>query len=175
MKQGEHADERSKVLGSLTALPKKILAMHGHENLTEFVLHDLASEGCLNFQRAAYFVDNPDFNCVKGVVGLNRQEMTDAPADIWQDSTQFSECMRQAPFNQLVRKVYRPSLYLAGGSDESIAQKLAADIQMPHYHYCSWNTKHNNHGVLVYEPVKDDVCKNAVQDGACLLGLCPVF
>lgn len=172
-------DERSKVLCSLNALPRKILGLHGQENLTEFVLHDLAAADCFNFHRAAYFVDNPDFDCLKGIVGFNRQEVGGVSSDVWQDADRFSERMRGSAFNQRVRNFERPSLRRIGSPDEVIARELADGIEMPHYHFCSWDTKHQNHGFLIYEPVEEDkhreIALPFVKDAACLLGLCPIF
>ena len=172
-------DERSKVLCLLNALPRKILGLQGQENLTEFVLHDLAGADCFNLHRAAYFVDNPDFDCIKGIAGFNRQEIEGLPSDVWQDADRFSERMRSSVFNQRVRKLERPSFRRIGSTDEEIARELAEGIEMPHYHFCSWDTKHNNHGFLVYEPVEEEKHRTLtsfyVKDAACLLGLCPIF
>ena len=167
------------VLCSLSSLPRKILALHGKENLTEFVLHDLAGEGCFNFQKAAYFVDNPDFDCIKGVAGFNKQDIKELSFNIWDEADSFSERMRQSLFNTQVRAIQRPSFRRMGSSDEIIAKELASGIGMPNYQYCSWDSKHRNHGILLYEPADEnhhqEHSKPYVQDGACLLGLCPVF
>ena len=75
MANHDHLDRRHNVLHHLTHLPRKIVSLNGAENLTEFVLHDLCQSRCFNLPKAAYFVNNPDFNCIKGVAGVHADEL----------------------------------------------------------------------------------------------------
>lgn len=62
------------VLVCLSCLPHKMLSVHGLSNATEFVLHELCQSSCFNLKKAAYFVDNPDFDRLQGVAGFNKEE-----------------------------------------------------------------------------------------------------
>ena len=42
--------------------------------MSEFVLHDICNPNCFNLQKAAFLVDNPDFDCLKGVAGFSADE-----------------------------------------------------------------------------------------------------
>jgi predicted SprT family Zn-dependent metalloprotease len=67
--QKQHA-----LLSNLVQLPHKIVQLHGNEYLPEFVLHELSHEQCFDLSKVAYFVDNADFNCMKGVAGIDRAD-----------------------------------------------------------------------------------------------------
>jgi hypothetical protein len=156
----------------LNKLPRKILALHDRENITEFVLHDLCNANCFNFKKAAYFIDNPDFDCLKGIAGFSLQEAYPL-SDVWENPEDFTRHMNQAPFNQKVRGYQGSSLRKQGKQDESIVTDLAAQFELPKLFY-GWQMKHDNHGLLIYEAhekVPDDYLIN----GVCLLSFCPIF
>ena len=66
----EEAGRHYTILNTLSKLPRKMLSLKGQENVTEFVLHELCHKNCFNLDKAAYFVDNPDFDCLKGMAGF---------------------------------------------------------------------------------------------------------
>ena len=66
-----------------------MLSCDNVENMIEFVLHCLCSEDCFNMPKAAYFVDNIDFNCLKGIAGYNHLEKYKEPG-IWSKPENFS-------------------------------------------------------------------------------------
>src|ERR1700691_4148672 len=103
MEHYEQLQRQCKMLSCLAALPKRILSLHGEDNVTEFVLHDLCHQDCFNLNKAAYFVDNPDFNCSKGVAGFSRDEPFNECEVIWSKADAFSEHMKKSAFNQRVR------------------------------------------------------------------------
>ncbi len=165
------------ILNHLTTLPQKVLSLHGVENIniTEFVLHDLCNKGCFNLQKAAYLVDNPDFNCLKGVAGFSSQEAYDKDV-IWETPELFMQHMYKAPFNQKVRSIMHPSMAKSRKSDEETTAIIGDYLGLAKPSFCSWQMKHDNHGILIYEieascPVSSDILKN----GACLLGFCPIY
>jgi hypothetical protein len=167
--------KKNTILNHLTTLPQKVLALHGVENVTEFVLHDLCNHNCFDLQKAAYLVDNPDFNVLKGIAGFSAQE-TFSHDVIWETPELFMEHMKQAPFNQKVRTIWQPSMHKVGKSDQEVTQIVADYLGLVKPAYCSWQMKHDNHGILIYEeqlqcPVPSDLLKN----GACLLGFCPIY
>jgi hypothetical protein len=164
------------MLCHLNALPRKIVQLHGIDNATEFVLHDLCQERCLNFNKAAYFVDNPAFNVTQGIAGFSRQEAF-LKDDVWHDPKEFSDHMQVSPFNQKVRKLTRNSLMHTDEGHKELAAELAHDLGYAHHDFCTWPIKHTNHGFLVYEKAheQDRVPHEIVINGLALLSFCPVF
>jgi len=177
MKRDEVSECRIKILHSLSRLPQKMLTAHGRENVTELVLHELANNGCFNFLRAAYLVDNPDFDCLKGVAGFCQAESYQpAGSDVWQDVEKFSNHVQSSPFNQKVRGLIRPSFRRRGASDKEVAGALAGELGMQDHAFHMWDIRNDNHGLLVYETsVKDMHDLEDLLSGASLLSFCPVF
>jgi hypothetical protein len=168
----------SHVTDHLRKLPRKMLGIHGIDNVTEFVLHELCGKSCFNMKKAAYFIDNPDFNCLKGVVGVSYDEIH-AIGDIWSKPKEFSHHMNQSLFNQQVRSFSSFSNKKRTDSYDHIIENLAHDLGFDKYTLYSWEMKHNNHGFLLGEnddeetehgPINEDI----VLDGLSLLSFCPV-
>lgn len=177
MKRDDLLQRQHEMLTCLSHLPKKILALHDKDNVTEFVLHDLCHEHCFNLNRAAYFVDSPDFNCVKGVAGFCRSEAYANCESVWEKPEEFSVHMQSAPFNQRVRGISRCSIRKSEEKDEVLAQELARDLGFKNYDLCSWGMKHDNHGFVLLEKAchEDKFADEYVLDGLSLLSFCPVF
>ena len=177
MKSEKMIHNHTHVVDNLRRLPRKILSLHGLENVTEFVLHELCSKSCFNLKKAAYFIDNPDFDCVKGVVGVSNMELHEIE-DIWSSPDSFTQQMTLSPFNQHVRSFIYESHKKNGKSYEDMAKSIAYELGINEYGFYSWDMKHNNHGFLVCEKntidpqehPQDDI----VIDGLCLLSFCPV-
>jgi hypothetical protein len=162
---------------SLFWLPRKMIALHGNENVSEFVLHELCQPRCFNLKKAAYFIDNPDFDCLKGVAGINQDEMI-AFDDVWQKPEEFSLYMRQSPFNQKVRSLNRSSAKKTSfEADKDLAIDVAHELGIANIGYCSWTSKHDNHGILVFEKNTDQgqVDKEELLNGFSLLSFCPIY
>jgi hypothetical protein len=176
MKRPESLDKHYDVLHKLSCLPRKMLTLHGSENITEFVLHELCNESCFDLLKAAYFVDNPDFDCFRGVAGLSRAQ---APRsfDVWKDIAKFSDHMKSSEFNQQVRSLSRCSLKKEDRSEKELAATIAKDLGMKHYNVCSWTMKHDNHGLLIYEKAQDNhqIDEEHLLNGLSLLSFCPIF
>ena len=141
------------VVDNLRRLPRKMLNLHGLDNVTEFVLHELCGKNCFNLQKAAYFIDNPDFNCLKGVVGVSSAELHDIE-DIWTSPDAFTQQMVESPFNKQVRAFLAESHKRNGEPYEKTAQAIAHELGLNNYGFYSWDMKHNNHGFLVCEKMK---------------------
>lgn len=167
----------NRMLNCLSGLPRRMLALHGIDNVTEFVLHDLCQEHCFNFNKAAYFVDNPDFNCTKGVAGFSRQETFGKNDAIWEDPQGFSQHMQASSFNQKVRQMGRCSLKKIDDGHKTMAEQMASDLGFSNYAFCSWSMKHDNDGFVLYEKadVADTFADNHLLNGLSLLSFCPVF
>ncbi len=172
----ELVDKQYKMLKFLSHLPRKIIDLHGVDNATEFVLHDLCHEDCFNLKKAAYFIDNPDFNCTKGVAGYSRQEPYEG-ANIWESPQAFSNHMKSSSFNGKVRQLNRCSLKNVHDMHAQLAQELAHDLGFANYGYCTWRMKHDNDGFVVYEKAIADetFADEYLVNGLTLLSFCPVF
>ncbi len=167
----------SRVIDRLRRLPRKMLLLHGLDNVTEFVLHELASKDCFDLKKAAYFIDNPDFNCFKGVAGISNTEISGIE-DIWVSPDAFTKSMTASPFNQHVRSFTYKSHKKNDELYEKVANDLANELGLECYDFYVWDMKHDNHGFLVCE--KNDVSlqeklhDDIVIDGLSLLSFCPV-
>ncbi len=160
----------------LAGLPRKILQLHGRDNVTEFVLHELSGKECFNLERIAYVIDNPDFNCLKGVAGYCQPEAYHAKESIWQEADTFSEHMKKSAFNKKVRHLSKPSHVKQGVSDKQIVKEVAHELGFGHPSFYAWTMKHDNHGILVYEKADDKPCDcDYLLEGLCLIGFCPIF
>src|SRR5689334_18968556 len=103
MELHERLKKERDILNYLNHLPRKMLKFSQEDNISEFVLHALCCQDCFNVDKAAYFVDNPDFDCLRGIAGFSRSEAYPDSYHIWEKPQQFSSHMRTAPFNQQVR------------------------------------------------------------------------
>ncbi len=77
----EHHKSGGDLLRQVTQIPTRILKNHDLHGLSSLLLHHLSSDECFNLSKAAYFVDNPDFDQLVGVAGFARDEA--AQCDIW--------------------------------------------------------------------------------------------
>lgn len=162
-------------LRMLNGIPKNMIQMHGTENMSEFVLHSLCCPGCFNLRKAAYFVDNPAFDCLKGVVGYDQNEAFDPSANIWSHGDAFTQHMSNSPFNQKVRNCLQYSCKNCDTPDEHLMQNIARDLGMDTFNYCTWSMKHDNHGYLIYQKNDDEHEHEELINGLCLLSFCPIF
>jgi hypothetical protein len=177
MKHLDILQKQNRMLKHLSSLPRQIMRLQGAENVSEFVLHDLSHEHCFDFDKAAFFVDNPDFNCTKGVAGFSRKEVFGKCEAIWDNPQEFTRHMKASSFNTHVRSLMRCSLKKGEEAHHELADTLAKDLGFKHYAFCSWDMPYDNHGFIVYE--QGQACDIATQedifDGLSLLGFCPVF
>lgn len=168
-------DQGYVVLDRLCCLPQKMLALKNNDNVSEFVMYELCSH-CFGINRAAYFVDNPDFNCLKGVAGYSREEPFEIKEDIWANPKSFSDYMQKAEFNQQVRKFQHPSVKKHERSDDEIVEEIAKTLGLGQHGYYAWDMKHDNHGIFVYEKSDEVLCdEDYLKSGLSLLGFCPVY
>jgi len=164
------------VLMALSHLPRKMVSIHGQENASEFVLHDLCAANCFGLQKAAYFIDNPDFNCLKGVAGYNHENRYPGEDIYWNECDNFSCHMQDCSFNQNVRTMIRPSHKKNGIASEKIVDEIAKQLEFNNPSFYTWGLKHDNSGLFIYEthaetPELDEHMKNGLH----LLSFCPIF
>ncbi len=175
MKPNEVAPRYQQLLKCFTHLPQQILSLNGIENVTEYVLHSLCDEGCLNLTKAAYFIDNPDFDCLKGVAGFNKEEEVYTCDVALHDQESFKEHVNACEFNKKVRAITCASSRRANQELDRTVEFLAQKLGFQHPLYHSWLIKHDNYGLLIFEQECGDQveCKDFVK-GLSLLGFCPV-
>lgn len=179
----EHKDlmKRShQLLCHLSCLPEKIVAAHDVDNLAEFVLYELCHPACFNFKRAAFFVDNPDFDCLRGIVGVSTDEHALNNQDIWKMYENFSKSMKDSSFNASVRAVSGASMAKSGLPVEQEVTKLLTLLPFKNPEWRSFKTKHGNRGILIFERTGleqdlDQVISDHILSGAALLAFCPIF
>lgn len=176
MKPDEVNGNKYEKVNNLVWLPRKMITLPDIDNVSAFVLHELCHEKCFNFKKAAYFIDNPDFDCLKGVAGVNQEEKH-AISDIWVNPEEFANYMRQSAFNQKVRSLHRASAKKASKEgDKELAIDVAHELGINNIGYCSWNSKHDNHGILVFEkPDAYELDNDELINGVSLLSFCPIY
>lgn len=171
-------DRHKQVFSCFTDLPKRMLNMQNHVNLAEFVLHTICSPGCLNLSKAAYFIDNPDFDKFIGVAGFDKKSHDANLHNFnthWENPEQFSKSMCSCSFNKQVRQIDRPSpkkATLNGSHLKEIANFL--EFESPSTFI--WDSKHDNNGILIFETnLNNNHLDPEALNMICLLGFCPVF
>lgn len=172
--KGDSTMARKEIHQTLCYLPRKIVSLHGTEHVADMVLHELCSASCFNFSKAAYFVDNPDFDCIKGVAGFCRDESSTIDS-AHQDPAQLCESLCSLPFNQKVRCCMKKSANNKHTLDNSDIAQLANELGMQRPQVYKWDSKHDNHGLLLYEKDEnDDIAPDDLHNGLILLSFCPM-
>jgi len=177
MKKEEVVD-RHALLNHLSHLPKKIVALEGIESTPEFILHELCHEHCFNISKAAFFVDNPDFDFIKGVAGFSAAEAYADIEDMWQHPQAFVSHMKQASFNQKVRQFSHGSVKRKGSiSSQEFADQIVEKLGFAEPQFRSWQMKHDNHGFLIYEQngSRLEGIEEHLNNSLYLLNFCPIF
>lgn len=172
MKHPTLSPRHHEVLVYLTHMPKKMLAIHGADNTAEFVLHELCNPRCFNLAKAAYFIDNADFDCFKGVAGFDQNNHY-ANSDHWQTPEKFTDHMRSCNFNQKVRSTLQPRSRV---SLDKLVNNVAHDLAIQKPESLSWGLKHDNKGVLIFQRNEEaNGIDQYLLESLHLLGFCPVF
>ncbi len=175
MKNVSYWHDNTNVLQRLHSLPRKMTSMHNTRNVAEFVLHELCQEQCFNIPRAAYFIDNPDYDCMKGVAGYSQQEDFKS-GDIWSCPLDFTAHMQSAAFNNAVRQFNRHSCHKHNESLEDVATHIAHELGINDVGCCVVAMPHDNHGIFVYEKqIEHPHDKECLENGASLLSFCPIY
>lgn len=177
MKRHEMEKRHRDVLECLNSLPRKIMAAHELENVSAFVLHDMCNERCFNMARAAYFVENPDFKCLKGIAGFCRDESCQKFESIWGDPALFSRFMLESAFNQKVRSILVDHNANPEPLPIYITQQLVPILGFQHPVWRTWGLKHYNQGLIVYDQTdeRDELLEQYLENGLHMLGFCAVY
>ena len=183
MKHTDVLHKHNELLMFLNLLPKKIVLLHAHDDhvgdIPGFVLHDFCHELCFNVGKVAFFVDNPDFNCFKGVAGVCKHEEGFCKgADIWDRPEEYKAYLHASPFNNKVRSIEQQSLKNNGNgtSEQSVMDAIAKELEIEKPTYFSWSMKHGNNGFLLVENNDDaaEFIDEHLPQGVYLLSFCPI-
>ncbi len=167
----------SDLLQNLAHLPKKIVALEGIEHTPSFVLHELCGEKAFNLSKAAFFIDNPDFNHFKGVAGYEASTAFGNAEQKWQDPHAFINHIQNTTFNKLVLNSVQASILRDGEIDPFKAQELASKLGIKVPAFRAWEMKHDNFGFLIYEFAGQslDGVEEHLYNSLYLLNFCPLF
>ena len=175
MEMNEKDKRVFEVLVAVTAIPKNIIKMHGTENITEFVLHNLCQKECFNLTKAAYFIDNPDFDHLKGVAGFSHLEAYKSQQNHWSEVDLFTQHMKAIEFNNKVRDICLCSMKKNKDSEKDVIQNLSETLNLSNPRYFVWPTKYDNNGVFLFESPEDSVAEEHLEETMHLFGFCSIF
>ncbi|MBA3954703.1 hypothetical protein H0X48_05290 [Candidatus Dependentiae bacterium] len=175
MKQGDMSPRHEQLLVSFASLPEKMLALYDLENLVEFVLHELCTTRCFNLSKAAYFIDNVDFDCFKGLAGFDKSNEFIKSEESWDTPQEFTQHMQGCKFNQKVRSISNVSPKKSSCSQQQFINELASELEIVRPATCAWDLKHDNYGILIYETAGHQAVDKHLFKALSLLGFCPVF
>jgi hypothetical protein len=149
--------EDYEIIDIVTKLPHKILKHHEVPGLAHIVLHDLAHESGFGLEKAAYFVDNPDFDHMVGVAGFCKNECHLHKKNVWNEPHNFKQDMEQAEFNTIIRGVFKNSFNKKhiDTHDFHEISDLGQAVGITNPSFFTWNMHHGNHGLLIFEPSKE--------------------
>jgi len=167
-----------KLLQHLGYLRRMMVHNHELENLSEFVLHDICTGPCFHVKKAAYFVNNPDFHCLKGITGYSSEESALQNMNHWNHQKQFSAYKKSSQFNQQVRSHNHAHFDKGSSSEKYTVAKIADSLEIASPSYLVWDLKHANHGLLIYEalPVANElIMHDHIFDSLHHLSFCPIF
>jgi hypothetical protein len=138
----------------LLELPHKILAHNDIDGLEQIVLHELGHDHHFGLSKAGYLIDNPEFDCLKGIAGYCKGECHLHKEDLWQEPHLFAGDMQEAPFHQKVShfldaSISRKNDGSAFTGDSLVA--LAENLGMHNPGFLTWKMRHGNNGILLFE------------------------
>lgn len=165
------------LLHVLHHLPRKVMTHQEKENLAAYVLHELCHESIFNVNKAAYLVNNSDFNCMRGVTGYEHNDAFNEFDAHWNQPDAFSLHLKNSEFNTAVREIFSQALTRNDHSESRSVLAIAENLGIEHPAYISWDLKHNNHGYLLYERPDhhDEETRAFLSNGLFLLSFCPIF
>lgn len=169
--QKEKTLEKS-LLYHVGSLPKLMVHNHMRDNLAAYVLHELCSKNGFGLGKAAYFVNNPDFRCLKGVGGYHNSQAYEGTP--WENEAEFVKHLEQAVFHNKVREFQRK--HLENNSGKLSLDQLQEEFEFDNTGAHIWNLKHDNQGIFLFEKKDHDaLVDDHLLDFVQYLGFCPVY
>lgn len=164
---------RYELASRLSTLPRRIVAIRDADYLAELVFCELCGQRCFGLKKAAYFLDNPDFDCCKGIVGINAHEFSVSEDELWDQPVPTSERIRRSPFYQKVRAIQHASV--TKNNREYVLNELAKALEIQQPFFCVCHARNDNHGILISELPVDEEVNEYLEHGMSILGLCPLI
>jgi len=177
MKKKYNQQRKNELLRCICSLPNKMTKIHGTENMTEFLLQHLARPHCFNLSKAAYFVDNPDFDLLKGLAGFHHKETFHHP-EHWNTQDEFTLHMKNSSFNRKVRSIGKRSHKKLGASEHTLISHLADELEFERPLHKILTIKHDNHSLFLFELADQEereIVEEVLEDTLYLFGFCPIF
>ncbi len=174
----------NKLFKSLSSLPEKILEAHHHEKLTELVLYELSHPDCFNFSKAAYFINNPDFNHLHGIAGFHKADHNlSSTQNIWQEPEALHNAMDASAFHKKVREIKKDCIgkeciEFEGEKNNNAITCLGEELHFVNPSHFSWKTKHNNQAILLFEhenSSEKEAYSEELLRTVSLLGFCGIY
>jgi len=141
------------LVSELLQLPKQILKhIHTH-NLTDLLLGHLASENYFNLKKAAYLLNNPEFNCVKGLSGIEDHDIKDWKK-LWEDPAESAKRLANSSYNQKIKSFASASPFadLGAHRPEELVEYAKQNFAFNNPVFIGWHGKHGNYGLFFCEP-----------------------
>jgi len=161
-----HTEQQEQLVERLTRIPSLIVEHHDNPALSRVVLAEICQ--CFGIERSAYFVDNPDFDHFVGAAGYDRNDVHSLATITDQPPSQLHDAVQQLLETSQKRKN-------TDAGESEILKQLAQTIGIANPAVMTWDMKHGNHGVLVFEPeLPDTKLKELFKRALSLLGLCPI-
>ena len=167
------------VMNRLIDLPNKISRNYDLQYLPQLVLHYIGHKDCFDLKKAAYFADNPDFDHFLGAAGYDQNECCyDNLDNLWSEPSKYLTHSEDGNFHNKIQKILRTSFKKQGASlsNSEDLSLLAKELGMESPNIVSWDLKHGNHGVLMYETNKTLDQQNAdlLEKALSFLNFCPL-
>jgi len=168
-----------KLANHVSGLLAKVLQYHDVDGLHDMVLHELCHDKVFGIKKATYLVDNPDFDHLLGVSGFCQKDCCHHKHDLWETPHTFSKDMSKAQFHNDVKKFLKNSLKrkdidLNSSSD---IKELGVGLGIEKPEFFTWNMKHGNHGILIFEKGEKPICDwriSMLSNISALLGFCGI-
>ncbi len=159
-------------------IPRFIMNLHsqGVHNSTEFLLHELSLPHCYNLSKAIYLIDNPDFNCLKGIAGFAQSEQFFSD-NHWQQPELFLKHMSSASLHQKVKTIERENKRLSESAEKTMLLQLAHDLGVEKPSFKKVPIKHDNIGIFIFEPcdyLEYEALDEDMEESLYLLGFTPI-
>jgi hypothetical protein len=158
----------------LTKIPKKILSSSDFDILADCVLYEISKEICFHLSSVSYFVYNPDFHVCRGIAGILKEDLTNWCKDPWNNEKEFKEILHNTQFNKKIRET--SFCTIKDQTIDTIGTEIKKIINNENLQFYSWKIKNNNIGILLYQKINISQCdENDIENGASLLGFCPII
>lgn len=171
-----HDVQDAELATHLFGLSHKILSHHDVDGLAPMVLHELGHANGFGFNKAGYLIDNPDFNCLKGVAGYCGDECHHHKADIWSSPHTFVDDMSNAEFHSQVAAFnhHSPARMHSHEVDQAAMEEIGRMLGMCNPSCLTWKMKHGNNGIFLFEGDGQQLArrKDLLRNVVGLLSLC---